>query len=171
MPKCYCVDYGTEASPDKWDPFRKGDPRVGHVLLVNASDELVFYGLNSCLGILLLLSDGRRLAGHVVEFNDQHPMASAAENAHRVLGEMLQLKPANLTVTKAIFIFNSGSWNLHGLLGDLGMPKYLGINYRPADKKIDAEVLPEAITIKEREGGKNWSVTKWFSQSGDIDFK
>lgn len=177
MTTYYCVDIGTETDPNPWDPFKKGDPCVGHALLVNATDDLVFYGLNSCLGIMLLLSDGRRLAGHVVSIDMRNPTFEAPANAQVVLGEMLHLKPANVSIKKALFIYNCNDWNMYALLGTLGHPDYLGISYfqdrsgKPAMKPIDAKVMPEAITVKERAGGEDWTVTRWFSQSGGIDFQ
>jgi hypothetical protein len=176
MPRYYCVDYGSETSPDVTCPFRNTDPNMKHVLLVNSDDELIFYGLNSCLGILLLLSNGQRISGHIVQLDPRDYSRDAKANAHTVLNEMLKIKPAKAEVVKAVFLFNSNEWGFKTLMGKLGNPTYLGISYSAVPtNKIDATVQDTRIVAIERQEPQktwsHWTKTSWLTEVGGINFQ
>ena len=141
----YCVDKGTEENPDLGvAPTGKGQ-FLKHVHRVGASDELVFYGLNSCLGILFLLNTGERIGGHVVEL---YPKGSGVENSESVLKEMKSEIPRGAWIQKVVFIYNARVWGFNRLLALIGSPPYLGIRY--GDGTVDAMVT-DRITVRKIE--------------------
>jgi hypothetical protein len=166
MATYYCVDTGTELAPDPWSPAAKG-PHLKHLLLVDAGDELIFWGLNSCLGILFLLSNGQRIGGHVVEIFpiEGGPRGAGVENAEKVLKDMKAMIPGGASVSKLIFVYNARIWGFNNLMALMGSPAYFGIRY---GNQCNAKVVGSTILVEEK--GKA-SVTYSTSGVGGIDWE
>jgi hypothetical protein len=155
MPTYYCVDLGTELNPGTWCPFSKG-PYARHTLRVDRSDTLIFYGLNSCLGVLLLLQDGTRLAGHVVAINPDQMAENQAGNALKVIKELKQLA-GGAAIDKVIYFFNDDSWDFGALKTELGDVPITAYRYDKAF--INEKAKTGKMTNAYGDGGSAYDIT------------
>jgi hypothetical protein len=186
MPTYYCVDLGTELNPDRWCPFSKG-PYARHALRVEGSDTLIFYGLNSCLGVLLLLHDGTRVAGHAVAANPDQMAENPAGNALKLIKDLKQLA-GRTAIDKVIYFFNDESWDFGALrmeLGDIPITAYKYDKgyvkekaktgnktnaYGDAGSAYDITVAGDTIFMTSRSAGATAGVTAKVSAVGLNDY-
>lgn len=83
----------------------------GYVVLAAADEEILFPHVDSCLAMALVLSDGRLVGGHVGVQWDGNAGLEPADNAVRIMGEMLQ-KRGNTGISKVVFL-GDPAWSAH----------------------------------------------------------
>jgi len=110
-----CTDQGT--ADDKADLMKAlGDANAqggDYKLKRPAGDQVVFWNLSSCLGIVFLMNSGKRVYGHVVMSTKSDPDVKLFTRAYSVIGLMLKLAEGEGGIEKVIFICDkSMGWDL-----------------------------------------------------------